>query len=161
ADPARPVGDLPRVDTLAQAQAWFSAEHVNALKVVRYCLEQRWFEHAGRIPQPLAVFLHGQGRWHEAIEVHEYALQAWLVLGDHAGQAAALTGLAESHWRLGRLDAAFKCAQAALDLRRQTGDAAGEADALLQLSRIHWQARRRAAAEESLRACAALWERLG
>lgn len=161
ADSARPAGDLPRVDTLALAQAWFSAEYVNALKVVRYCLEHRWFEHAGRIPQPLSVFLHGQGRWHEAIEVHEHALQAWLTLGDRAGQAAALTGLAESYWRLGRLDSALGCAQAALDLRRQAGDAAGEADALLQLSRIHWQARRRAAAEESLRAGAALWERLG
>lgn len=160
-EPARPDGDLPRVDALAQALAWFSAEYVNLLKVIRYCLEHRWFEHAGRIPQALAAFLDGQGRWHEAIEVHENALQAWLSLGDREGQAVALTGLAESNWRLGRLDSALTFAEAALDLHRQSGDMAGEADALLQLSRIHWQARRRIAAEESLRACAALWERLG
>lgn len=161
ADSARLTGDLPRVDTLPLAQAWFSAEYVNALKVVRYSLEHRWFEHAGRIAQPLAVFLRDQGRWHEAIEVHEHALQAWLTLGDRSGQAMALTGLAESYWRLGRLDPALGRAQAALDLRRQAGDTDGEAQALFQLSRIHWQARRRSAAEESLRACAALWERLG
>jgi DNA-binding SARP family transcriptional activator/tetratricopeptide (TPR) repeat protein len=149
-------GELPPVNSPPQALAWFTAEYPNILSAVRYSLERRWFEHAARLPHALAQFLDRQGHWHQAVEAHECALHAWYSIGDATGQARALTDLAESHWRLGALDAALVCAQTALGIFRESADAAGQADALMELGRVHWHARRPAQAEESLRACAML-----
>lgn len=155
-DSNRPAEELPPVDLPAQALTWFSAEYPNILGAVRRSLEHRWFEHAAHLSHALAHYFDRQGLWHQALESHERALHAWYSIGDAAGQAGALTDLAESHWRVGSHESALMCAQTAHGLYRDLADRAGQADALLQTGRIQLSARRPVQAEESFRDCAAL-----
>ncbi len=154
------VTDFPHVATVAEAQAWFEEEYPNLLAVTLHALDRRSYGFAARLPRAMAQYLDREGRWKDAIEVHETALRAWYALGDTVGQAGALIDLAAAHWGAHNLDSAQVCAETALDIYLERADEAGQADAHLQLGRIHWRARRPAPADQHLRECVRLREQL-
>lgn len=154
------VTDFPHIATVADAQAWFEEEYLNLVAVTLHALDRRSYGFAARLPRAMAQYLDREGRWKDAIDVHETALRAWYALGDTAGQAGALIDLAAAHWGAHNLDSAQVCAETALEIYRERDDEAGQADAHLQLGRIHWRARRPVPADRHLRDCVRLRERL-
>lgn len=55
--PQRPPADVPRIGDLAEAVAWFEAEHANLVPLVRLADRHSAAQHAWQIPRNCAVYL--------------------------------------------------------------------------------------------------------
>jgi tetratricopeptide (TPR) repeat protein/transcriptional regulator with XRE-family HTH domain len=84
------------------ALRWFAAEIATLLAVTRLATESGFDTHAWQLAATMHVYLHRQGRWHEAADAHRGALRAAERLGSVVAQASAhqFLGRALSHLNL-------------------------------------------------------------
>jgi tetratricopeptide (TPR) repeat protein len=106
--------------------AWYTVE----LPVLRACIDRAAAERIGGYPWQLAWalrdFLTREGLFGTQISIERIAAEAARRLGDHNGQARALSGLALGLTRLSRLDEADAHFRNALGLFTELGDLAGQ-----------------------------------
>jgi tetratricopeptide (TPR) repeat protein len=79
------------------------------------------------------------GRYQEAAEHHERALDLARETGNETQLGRALLGLGIVYWHLGRTAQTLDCGQQALELYREIGDRLGEARVLGNLGNVHSQ----------------------
>ena len=77
------------------------------------------------------------GRFKEAVDHHERALELADRAGDNAALGRALVGLGIVYWQLGRSADTIRCSERALELYRETGDRIGQARVLGNLGSLH------------------------
>jgi tetratricopeptide (TPR) repeat protein len=77
------------------------------------------------------------GRYQEAADDQEQALDLAADIGDQAERCRALTGLGIVYWQLGRTGRAVECTAQALELYREAGDRIGQARVLGNLGNMH------------------------
>jgi tetratricopeptide (TPR) repeat protein len=122
-----------------QALAWFGAEHEVLLSVIRQAATTGFEHYAVRLPQSLAAYLDGCGRWQDMAASLRVALACSQRLGDLEGQAWAHRNLGGAHLRLDENDLAFAHLRKAAGLFERLGDLKGEANVYLQLSLVYEQ----------------------
>ncbi len=123
-----------RLDSDAQALAWFTAEHQVLLALLRRATGFRLDAYVLYLASTLVTFLDRQGHLADLIASQRMALAAALRLGHLAGQASAHRDLAHAYAMAHRYDRARRHMARALALYRELGDWGGEPRA--QLSRL-------------------------
>jgi tetratricopeptide (TPR) repeat protein len=129
----KPPAWAPELHTAEEAIAWLSTERVNLHACAEYAAATGRLEHAIRIPAAISDFLHAQGHWNEALNLHQLALATARTAGDRAGQADASHSLGIMQRLTGDSVAAMSSQTRALELFRDLGDRQGQARALNQL----------------------------
>jgi DNA-binding SARP family transcriptional activator/tetratricopeptide (TPR) repeat protein len=124
---------LPDADT---ARTWLRAERPNLLAALRYATGHAQRERVIMLTAGLATLLRDGGPWPEALALHTGAIAAACSLGDHAGQAGALTQLGIIRNLTGDYPGALDDLEQAAQLYRKLGDSLGQANALTQLGDI-------------------------
>ncbi|MFC5181186.1 AfsR/SARP family transcriptional regulator [Actinomadura harenae] len=110
----------------------------NLVPMVDYSAAHDLGEYTGRFSDALAAHLQESGRWHDAVRVHQAAVQARRTQRDEAGTARALAHLGRTFWRTGDHPSALESATESLRIHEHLGDRAGAAAALDQIGLIHW-----------------------
>jgi len=123
-------------DDYDSALAWFTAEREVLLAAVGLAAGAGFDRHASQLAWALSIFLIRYGHWTEQVRAQRTALDATRRLGDRAGQANALQGLAHGYARSGRLDDAEIHYREALHLRVELDDPAGQAQAHMGLAHM-------------------------
>jgi DNA-binding SARP family transcriptional activator len=118
---------LPDADA---ARTWLRAERPNLLAALRYATGHARPERGITLTAGLATLLRDDGPWPEALTLHADAIAAARSLGDHAGQAAALTQLGIIRSLTGDCPGALDALDQASRLYRELGDPLGLANAL-------------------------------
>jgi tetratricopeptide (TPR) repeat protein len=138
-DQWRAAGDTADATPLtdqADAYAWLEAERLNLLATSRQATETPG--PVARMVGPLAAalfrFLQMGGYWADLKDLNQAALQVARDVGDHPGEAQALSDLATACWWLRDLEQAVACNRQSLQLRRALGDRRGESLSLGNLS---------------------------
>jgi DNA-binding SARP family transcriptional activator len=128
------AGVVPeRIADLAQAMAWFAAEHPVLLAAIERAT-QGFDTHTWQLAWTLMDFLDRRGHWRDWVATHDTALAAARRLADRRAQTYLHRGIANAYRRLGRDDDARAHLGRALDLFRELGDHAGQAHTHLGLS---------------------------
>jgi DNA-binding SARP family transcriptional activator/Tfp pilus assembly protein PilF len=128
----------PSVADPTAAQAWLDAERANLVAAGAYAADHDWTAHSIRLARVLARYLDTAGHYAHAVTLHTHARNASRRIGDHAGEAQALTSLGLVHRRRGELGLAVEHLHHALTLSRRVGDRATEAVALTILGAVYW-----------------------
>jgi DNA-binding SARP family transcriptional activator/tetratricopeptide (TPR) repeat protein len=118
---------LPDADT---SRAWLRTERPNLLAALRYATSHAHPERAVALTAGLATLLRDDGPWPEALDLHTGAITAARSLGDHTGQAAALTQLGIIRNLTGDCPGALNALEQATQLYQKLGDPLGLANAL-------------------------------
>jgi DNA-binding SARP family transcriptional activator len=126
--PALPDSDAGR--------AWLRAERPNLLAVLHQATSHGWSERAVALTAGLAALLRNEGPWSDAVALHTGAVAAARLLGDRAGQAAALIQLGLVRNLTGECHSALDALGEASQLYQELGDPLGQANALTQLGEI-------------------------
>jgi DNA-binding SARP family transcriptional activator len=105
-----------------QALAWFQAERLVLLAVIRQASDSGLEVHAWQLPWTIATFLDWLGYWHELAATQSLALAAADHLGDRVGQIESHRYLARGRIRLGEDAEAVTHLTAAIELGAQAGD---------------------------------------
>lgn len=134
-DPPANGAVVSRFADLAEAHAWFAAEHSVLLTLIGKPMSG-FDRHVCRLAWAFAIYLDRRGHWHDWTIVGEVALGAAQRLKDLAAQAHAHRHLARAYTRLDRLDAAGAHLRQALALNREQGDLTAQAHVHLLLSDI-------------------------
>jgi tetratricopeptide (TPR) repeat protein/transcriptional regulator with XRE-family HTH domain len=158
--PCRPSAWAPQLHTAQQATGWLETESPNLHAATDYAAVHGPPLHAIQIPAAMAGFLLAQGRWDQAIALHQTALTMARNAGDRPGEAGALNRLGVVQRLTGSYPAAAASHQQALALYRDLGDRLGQADALNQLGVIHGQTSSYPAAAASHQQALALYRDL-
>ncbi len=125
--PARPGVTPEHPADHQQALAWLQAEYQVLLAAITSAAENGFDSYAWQIPKAMAEFMDRRGHWHEKAAIQRIAMAATERLGDTAGQAMSVRGLAQACERLGDHDQAIAHCAASLKLYQQNGDRYGEA----------------------------------
>lgn len=157
-----PPFDTPALDTTEQARRWLERESDNLTAVAAYAHTHLRHPHAVLMPLALAQHLDRRGRWRQAADMLQRAVNANAASAPtpSADAAQTMTDLAAALVRTGELDAALGWASTALDTWITQDDTRGQADALLEIGRIHWYNRRLAAAHDAYLRSAHRYEHL-
>jgi DNA-binding SARP family transcriptional activator/tetratricopeptide (TPR) repeat protein len=127
--------EVPEPGTADQALEWLDKEYVNLVAVAGRAADG-WPAHATQFADCLTFYFYARGYLAESLELHGHALRAYRSVGDVAGEARALSGLA----RIFRSSSAHADALAhleqALDCCRRCGDQAYEAVVLAGLGDV-------------------------
>ncbi len=110
-----------------QAMAWFDAEHLVLLALIRYAYGNGFDTHAWQIPWTLGPFFNRRGWWRSYVDSQETALGAAQRLGDTHALAHAYHLLGHAQAQMGAYDAADPNFRRALDMFRELEDRANEA----------------------------------
>lgn len=165
--PDVPVVRTPRPDLpdAATALGWLDGELPNLLAAAKHATERGRPEYVSHLSSILHRHLRTRGRYHDALALHDQAVSAARVTGQHVTELEALTGLGHIHRRQGRYAQAGDHYQRALRIARATGHHHGELDALTGLGHIHRLQGRRTQAtglfEQALRVASAAGHRPG
>jgi tetratricopeptide (TPR) repeat protein len=111
----------------AEAREWLDAERANLVAAVGHAAVHGWPAHATGLAAALRLYLDNGTHHRDALAVQRHALDAATGAGDRAGEGAALRGLANVCWRLGRYDEAYEHLERALPIHRDSGDRRAEA----------------------------------
>ena len=118
-----PPGPPPAPDVVAEeisdaehAIAWFAAERLTLLTVIRLAADAGLNEPAWRLGGMLLDYLSLMGRWSDMLAIGQIALDAARRLDDHTAQARTHRKLAGAGIRLQRVDDAADHLRRALDL---------------------------------------------
>ncbi|MHA4812846.1 AfsR/SARP family transcriptional regulator [Streptomyces aculeolatus] len=146
--PDVPVVRTPRPDLpdAATALGWLDGELPNLLAAAKHATERGRPEYVSHLSSILHRHLRTRGRYHDALALHDQAVSAARVTGQHVTELEALTGLGHIHRRQGRYAQAGEHYQRALRIARATGHHHGELDALSGLGQIYLLQGRRAQA---------------
>jgi tetratricopeptide (TPR) repeat protein len=126
--PAR-IPALPDADA---GHSWLRSERPNLIAALRYAATHDQHEHVVTLTAHLATLLRNDGPWPEALALHTKAVAAARALGDHAGQAAALTQLGIIQNLTGDCPGALATLEQASQLYQELGDLLGQANILTQ-----------------------------
>ena len=107
--------------------------------------------------QNLGILRKQFGRWQEAKEEFQHALEIWRATGNHSLASNVERGLAILEWKRGRLEAGRGAARASLHAAAGTRTAESEVHALQLLGVIDIHAGEFTSAEHSLTQASALW----
>ncbi|HXS62582.1 MAG TPA: tetratricopeptide repeat protein [Streptosporangiaceae bacterium] len=124
---------LPDVKT---AWVWLRAERANLLAAIDHAGRRNLVPDLITLTAGLATVLHTDGPWPQAMSLHETAVAVAGRLGDHRGQAGALTDLAYVRTRTGDFPGATGAFTQALQAYRDLGDRLGQASALTGLGDV-------------------------
>jgi DNA-binding SARP family transcriptional activator/tetratricopeptide (TPR) repeat protein len=116
----------------ARMRAWLDAERPNLTDLCAFAAGHDRPQQAMRLAEMLYRYLEA-GHHSEALVVHTNGLRAARLVGDHEGEARALTNLGAVHRLLGRYRPAAARLRQSLRLHRDRSDRAGEARALSHL----------------------------
>jgi DNA-binding SARP family transcriptional activator len=134
---APPPGVTPEsLDSQDRALNWYTAELPVLLAAVQQAAGTGFETHAWQLAWALRTFLLRRGLWQEQITVEHTGLEAARRIGDRAGQASALCGLALGLVRSGRLGDADTPFRQALQLYAELGNTAGQANIHTALAEI-------------------------
>lgn len=133
--PITPVPPLPGGSACPPADreaalAWFTAEHLVLVCVVRHAADTGFDAYACQLACTLTAFLAPRGLWQDQFTVQQIAVAAAERAGDPVTQAMANRMLARAALRLGRHDLAEHRLASALTLYQQLGDPTGQAQTL-------------------------------
>ncbi|MER6588000.1 AfsR/SARP family transcriptional regulator [Micromonospora chalcea] len=159
--PAAPGVSTERLDDLAAALAWFTAEHQVLLATIEYAAGNGLDVATGQLSWTLATYFDRQGHWHDWAAVARRAVEATGRSGDRPAQAQAHRLLAGACSNLGRYAEAQRNLLAALDLFAALGDDEGRAHTHFDLSMLHDRQRQPREALPHARRSLALYERVG
>jgi tetratricopeptide (TPR) repeat protein len=124
------------------ALAWFTTEHAALLGAITRAASTGRHRHAWQLAWTPIDYFDRRGHWHDQVTAQRSAVAAAARLGDRAGQAYSLRGLARACSRLGDYDEALEHYERALELFGAVGDAAGQARTHLSLSVVFERQRR-------------------
>ena len=116
-----------RLDDDEQAMAWFAAERMVLLAMVRWAADTGSDFHASMLPGTLVTFLDRQGHLGDYAAAQRIALAAAERLGDRSGQARARCDLGGAYARLGLGRRAQENLSQAFRLYQELGDPGGAA----------------------------------
>ena len=119
------------------AHDWLDCELPNLLAAASYANEHDRPAHLLHLSVILHRHLRSNGRYHDAITLHQQALTAARVTGNQTAEIETLVGLGYIHRVQGRYERATDHYQQALKLVRTTNHPPGELDALAGLGHIH------------------------
>ena len=126
-DPPQPWVTLDAPATAEGALGWFTAEHATLLAVVRVAAEAGFGTRTWQLAWALNTFLLRRGLWNDQTTVWNAGLDAARRIGDKAGEAHALHGLAIGYARAGRLREASPLFRDALRRFEVIGDHVSQA----------------------------------
>jgi DNA-binding SARP family transcriptional activator/tetratricopeptide (TPR) repeat protein len=121
-----------------EAQDWLEREWHNALIVAKYAIRHEWKKEGSLLIHALAQFLETCGRWEEAAEANQVALQACRDIRDLPGIGQASLELCIMQFNMGEYEAALHNAEDALTSHRTLGDAPAEAETLDIIGLLQW-----------------------
>ncbi|GGM88523.1 XRE family transcriptional regulator [Lentzea pudingi] len=116
----------------ARMRAWLDAERPNLTDLCAFATGHDRPGQAMRLAEVLYRYFEA-GHHREALVMHTNGLRAARLVGDHEGEARALTNLGAAHRLLGRYSPAAARLRQSLRLHRDHSDRAGEARALSHL----------------------------
>lgn len=125
--PVRPGVVLDEHVTGEDAMSWFTAEHAALLAAVLLAADAGFGTHAWQLAWALSTPFLRRGSWDDNARVQRAALDAARRMGDAAGQAHAVHGLALGYARSGRFRDALPYFQQALRHFETIGDPIGQA----------------------------------
>lgn len=133
--PDVPVVRTPRPDLpdAATALGWLDGELPNLLAAAKHATERGRPEYVSHLSPILHRHLRTRGRYHDALALHDQAVSAARVTGQHVTELEALTGLGHIHRRQGRCTQATGLFEQALRVASAAGHRPGELDALAGL----------------------------
>jgi DNA-binding SARP family transcriptional activator/tetratricopeptide (TPR) repeat protein len=137
---ARPGVTPERLADYEHAIAWFGAEYLVLLAVLRQVAAAAADAHGWQLAWALLTFLDRRGHWPELAFTQQVALSAAERLGDQAEQARAHRGLARAYGRQGRHDEALVHLTRANDLYQVLGNRVGQTRTELNLTVLFGQA---------------------
>jgi DNA-binding SARP family transcriptional activator/Tfp pilus assembly protein PilF len=115
---------------------WCGWERFVLVAAVEQAAADGFDTHTWQLSWALRTFLLRRGLWEEQVAIEHMALEAARRLGDRAGQATALRGLALAYTRWDRLGDAEPLFDQALNLYTELGDAKGQADIHTSLAEV-------------------------
>lgn len=121
------------------AREWLDRHRANLVAVTRFAADRGWPEEAVRLSATLWTYLDTGSHYDDAVAINEHALRAARLVGDRAGESAALHNLGRLEWLRGRSEEALGKLQLALAIRRETGDRAGEGRTLGSIGSVYWR----------------------
>lgn len=121
------------MDSMADAQEWFCAEHSALLAAVRLASDSGYADHAWQLPWAMATFLDRGGYWQEWAAINAIAIEA---ATGPAAAAQAHRGLARAAGRLGLVDTAADHYEQAFVHFGQAGDDLNQAAVQVNLSEM-------------------------
>jgi transcriptional regulator with XRE-family HTH domain/tetratricopeptide (TPR) repeat protein len=110
-----------------QALAWFEAERDALVGAITLAVDNRFLEHAWRLPLVLKTYLSWRGFWHDERAVLAAGLSAVRQLGDQAGEISIHRSLDHVYARLGDYAHAEEHIRQARGLCRRMNDVTAEA----------------------------------
>jgi len=128
---------MPDLTDTATALAWARAERANLLACLDEAAKSGQHARVVTLTAGLAVLLHQDGPWSDAIALDVGAVEAARRLGDRLSQANALNDLGVVHRLTGQYPAASEALDQALGIYRELGDRLGQANALNDLGVVH------------------------
>jgi tetratricopeptide (TPR) repeat protein len=91
-----PTGRTPKLDTYAQAMAWFAAEHAALRSLIDYAATHGFESHAWRLAWTCMVFLRRTGQHLSRVKVQRAAVHAARRAADPRAEATSLRLLADA-----------------------------------------------------------------
>lgn len=133
----RPPASMPSVFGLADALAWFAAEHPNLLAAGAHAVRRGVDRHVRDLPRHLGHYLIISHRIDELVTLQEAGLEAVRRLGDTRGQAVNQTQVALTYYMACRYRDSLRHAERNLELTRSLEDPTGQAFALVMLGLVN------------------------
>jgi DNA-binding SARP family transcriptional activator len=130
---ARPTGlrasalPAPDLHDTAQAQAWFTREHIALVSAVALAERSGYDRHTVCLARNVAFLVNGRGYLDEFAELSNTAVTAARRLGDLELLGVSLSNLGVACWKLGRLEYGIEVAQEGRDVAVLLGDRHTEA----------------------------------
>ncbi|MEJ3745936.1 tetratricopeptide repeat protein [Actinomycetes bacterium KLBMP 9797] len=159
--PAVPGVTPDRIADVADALAWFRAEHRTLAAAIDLAAARGFDRHAWQIAWVAGGFLHRCGHWQDHATVQGVALDAAVRAGDRVGEAFARSGLGQAYGQLTRYEDGYASLRSALRLYEELGDCAGSAHAHIGLSWILEHLGRRDEALQQGQLALDLYRRIG
>ncbi|MGA8112225.1 MAG: tetratricopeptide repeat protein, partial [Actinocatenispora sp.] len=131
-------GELPDLDTAAEAIAWCEVERANLTAIITHAARHDWHLYAWQLAHQTRWFFRARGYMTEAIGIHRIALEAARQRDDDRAAAEARVDLSNAHQRLGEYATAADHSGRAAELFRKVGDVAGEGLARYRLGVSHY-----------------------
>jgi DNA-binding SARP family transcriptional activator len=126
------TGHAPALADSEAALTWLRMERPNLLDALRSASGR----HTVALTAGLAALLRTDGPWSQAVALHAEAVSAARQLGDHRGQAGALTELGQVRMLSGDYPGATRDLTEALRRYRELGDRRGQGNALTRLGHV-------------------------
>ncbi len=127
---------IPDLRGYTQALAWARAERASLLACLDHVTRTEQNHRVLALTAAMAALLQLDGPWADAITRHTTAIRAAQSLGDHAGEAMALTDLGTVRLQTADYPGAAQALDEALGIYRDIGNRQGQAGALTYLGTV-------------------------